>query len=88
MTCHEDVLLMMYYHTGIYFSERKIWKIHKHSLEYKILEEELNNSSSEAATTKKLFLKNLQDSQENTYVEASFSKVADVHVCNVIKKRF
>ena len=41
---------MMYYHTGIYFPDKKIWKIHKNSLEYKILEEELKNSSSEAAT--------------------------------------
>ena len=47
---NEDALLMMYYHTGIYFPERKIWKIHKYSLKYEILEEELNNSPSEAST--------------------------------------
>ena len=41
---------MTYYHTGIYLPDKKIWKTDKHSLEYKILEEKLNNSSSEAAT--------------------------------------
>ena len=47
---NEDVLLIMYYHTGIYFPEWKVLKSHKHSLKYKILEEKLNNFSSEAAT--------------------------------------
>ena len=31
---NDDALLMMYYHTGIYFPEQKIWKIQKHSLKY------------------------------------------------------
>ena len=48
--CNEDTLLIMYYHTGIHFPEKKIWKIHKHSLKYKNLEKEFNNSSSEVAT--------------------------------------
>ena len=34
----------------VYLSEKKIWNIHKHSLKYKILEEEFINFSSEAAT--------------------------------------
>ena len=36
---------MMYYHTVIYFPEEDIWKIEKHSLKYKILEEEFSFSS-------------------------------------------
>ena len=47
---NEDALLILYYHTGIYFPEYKVLKSHKHSLKYNIFEEELNNSSSEAAT--------------------------------------
>ena len=42
---NEDALLMMYYDTGIYCPELKILKIDKHSLKYKILEKEFNNSS-------------------------------------------
>ena len=38
-------LLMMYYHTGIYYPEYKIWKTHKYSLKYKFLEEEFYSSS-------------------------------------------
>ena len=33
----------MYYHTGICFPDKAICKIHKHSSEYRILEEELSN---------------------------------------------
>ena len=40
---NEGGLLMMYYHTVIYFPEKKIWKIHKHSLKHKILEDEIYN---------------------------------------------
>ena len=47
---NEDALLMMHYHTGIYIPENKNGKILKLSLKYKILEEDLNNSFSEAAT--------------------------------------
>ena len=35
----------MYYDTGIYSPELKILKIDKHSLKYKILEKDFNNSS-------------------------------------------
>ena len=42
---NEDALLMMYYHTGIYCLEWKIWKIHKNSLKFKILKEQFNNFS-------------------------------------------
>ena len=49
---HEDdsALLVMDWHTGIYFQEQKIWKTYKHSLKYKILEEELSNCYSEVVT--------------------------------------
>ena len=36
-------LLMMYYHTAMYFSDYKIWKVHENLLKYKSLEEEFNN---------------------------------------------
>ena len=48
--CYDDALLMMYCHTGMYFLEQKIWKIHKNLLKYKSLEKEFNNSSLEVAT--------------------------------------
>ena len=35
---------------------------------------------------KKLFLKILQYSQENTYVGVTFNKVAELQACNVIKR--
>ena len=46
----EDALFMMFHHTWTCFLEKKIWNIHKHSLKYKILEDQFKNSSSEAAT--------------------------------------
>ena len=49
-TYHEDALLVMYCHSGIYFPETKIWKIDKHLLKYKILAEKFSNFSSETAT--------------------------------------
>ena len=36
---------MMYYHTGVYSLEKEIQKIHNHTLKYKTLEEDFNNTS-------------------------------------------
>ena len=82
----------MYCHTGIYFPGPKIGKIHKHRLNYKILEEEYSNSSSEQKQPpevlyKRAALKTFAISLRKTPVlESLFSNVADLQACNVIKK--
>ena len=71
----------MYYDTGIYFLEEKIRKIHKHSLKYKILEEQSPWFS--IKNPKNFF--NIH--RKTTVFEPLFNKVADLQPCNFIKKR-
>ena len=51
---NKNTLLMMCYHTGIYFPELKIWEIHKNSLKYKILETATRGVQQSEAAIKKV----------------------------------
>ena len=55
----------MYYHTEIYFPEKKIWKIHKHSLAY-------IEAVAQTRSVKKVFSEISQNSRENTCARVSF----------------